>query len=124
MSPEGGGGPLDDMKDALKGALRGAADKIDLEGLKSSLEQMVTGDGDERELSAEVTSAVALTGAERQALETRLHAKYGEELPIRFRVEPSILGGLIVRVGDRYLDGSVASRLARMRDELSGSRAR
>ncbi len=123
MSSEGGG-PLDDMKDALRGALRGAADKIDLEGLKSSLEKMVSSGDDDREINAEVTSAVPLTDAEREALDTRLHGRYGDELPIRYRVEPSILGGLIVRVGDRYLDGSVASRLARMRDELSGSSAR
>ena len=45
-------------------------------------------------------------------LESRLRARYGSDLPIAYRVDPAILGGLIVRVGDRYIDGSVAASWA------------
>ena len=37
---------------------------------------------------------------------------------MRYRVDPAILGGLIVRVGDKLIDGSVASRLAAMKQAL------
>jgi F-type H+-transporting ATPase subunit delta len=67
---------------------------------------------------AEVTSAVALTDAERQALLARLEAEHGAGLDVRYRVDPAILGGLIVRVGDKLMDGSLASKLAAMKQVL------
>jgi F-type H+-transporting ATPase subunit delta len=67
---------------------------------------------------AEITSAVPLTDAERQSLVARLEAQYGAGLDVRYQVDPAILGGLIVRVGDKLIDGSVASRLAAMKQVL------
>ena len=121
MSPDG---PLDEMKDALRDVLSRAADRIDLEGLRDSLEGMVGGGEEDGSDSAVVTSAVPLTDAERQTIETRLRETHGEELPIRFKVDPSILGGVVVRVGDRYIDGSVSARLGRLREDLTGGRGR
>jgi F-type H+-transporting ATPase subunit delta len=66
----------------------------------------------------EVVSAVALTAAEQQALAEKLSAKHGANLEFHYRVDPAILGGLIVRVGDQLIDGSVASRLAAMKQAL------
>lgn len=66
----------------------------------------------------EVTSAVALTDEQRKALVANLEAQYGTGLDIRYRVDPAILGGLIVRVGDRLIDGSVATRLAALKQAL------
>ena len=40
------------------------------------------------------------------------------ELNVHYRVDPAILGGLIVRVGDRLIDNSLAARLAAMRQTL------
>lgn len=68
---------------------------------------------------AQVTSAVALNDDEQTAIEERLQRKFGEEVEISYRVDPSILGGVIVRVGDKYIDGSVATRLEKMRERLS-----
>ncbi len=69
-------------------------------------------------VAAEIISAVPLTDAERQALVARLEAQYGAGLDVRYQVDPAILGGLIVRVGDKLIDGSVASRLAAMKQAL------
>ena len=49
----------------------------------------------------------------------RLIAEHGEGLSFTFDVDPALLGGLRVRVGDRLIDNSVASRLATLRESLS-----
>ncbi|MDQ1301608.1 MAG: F-type H+-transporting ATPase subunit delta [Chloroflexota bacterium] len=69
-------------------------------------------------VTAEIISAVPLTDAERQTLVAGLEAQYGAGLVARYQVDPAILGGLIVRVGDKLIDGSVASRLAAMKQAL------
>ena len=40
---------------------------------------------------------------------------YGRSIEVRWALEPSVRGGLVVRVGDEVIDGSVASRLSRVR---------
>lgn len=66
----------------------------------------------------EVVSAVALTAAEREALVGKLEAQFGSGLDCHYRVDPAILGGLIVRVGDKLIDGSLATRMAAMKQTL------
>ncbi len=66
----------------------------------------------------DVVSAIALTPEQQYALVSRLEAQYGSNLVFSYRVDPAILGGLIVRVGDKLLDGSVASKLAAMKQSL------
>jgi F-type H+-transporting ATPase subunit delta len=66
----------------------------------------------------EVVSAVALTDEQRRSLVAKLEAQYGVNLSFSYRVDPSILGGMIVRVGDKLVDGSVASKLAAMKQAL------
>lgn len=61
--------------------------------------------------TAEVVSALPLTAAEQEAVKRDVMAKFGGAGSVTFRVDPSILGGLRVRVGDKVLDGSVAGRL-------------
>jgi F-type H+-transporting ATPase subunit b len=68
--------------------------------------------------SAEVTSALPLTEKEQDVVRKDVVSKLGENATISFRVDPSILGGLIVRVGDRILDGSVAGKLDDLRQTL------
>jgi F-type H+-transporting ATPase subunit b len=68
--------------------------------------------------SAQVTSALPLT-AEEQALVTKeIIGKLGKDVEPDFRVDPGILGGLVVRVGDRVIDGSVAARLTTLGQSL------
>ncbi len=66
----------------------------------------------------EVVTAVTLDHDQRSALEARLSARYGANLAYTYRVDPAILGGMIVRVGDKLIDGSVATRLAAMKQSL------
>ncbi len=68
--------------------------------------------------SAEVTSAVPLTEQEQQRVKEDVLERLGGSATVSFKVDPSILGGLIVRVGDRVLDGSVAGQLENMRQRV------
>jgi F-type H+-transporting ATPase subunit b len=69
--------------------------------------------------SAEVTSALPLTEDEQGAIRENLVAATGGATTISFRVDPSILGGLVVRVGDQVIDGSVAGQLQELRQNLA-----
>jgi F-type H+-transporting ATPase subunit delta len=81
------------------------------------LAQIATGKS--ASLKADVTSAIALSDDEKQQIRQRLIAEHGEGLTFSFDVDPALLGGLRVRVGDRLVDNSVASRLATLRESLS-----
>ena len=61
--------------------------------------------------SAEVVSALPLTEDERVIVRKDVLAKMGTQTVVDFRVDPSILGGLVIYVGDKVLDGSVAGQL-------------
>jgi F-type H+-transporting ATPase subunit delta len=67
---------------------------------------------------ATATSATALGPDEVRALTARLEQMTGGPVELEIAVDPSVLGGLIVRVGDRLIDGSVRGRLERLRDQL------
>jgi len=61
--------------------------------------------------SAEVTSALPLTKKEQETVSKDVLGKLGESATISFHVDPNILGGLVIRIGDKILDGSVAGKL-------------
>jgi len=67
---------------------------------------------------ATATSAAPLTPAETRALTQRLEGSTGGRIELEVQVDPSLLGGLVVRVGDRLIDGSVRGRLERLRNQL------
>ena len=67
--------------------------------------------------SAEVTSALPLTEGEQEAVKKDVLAKVGAQA-VSFRVDPSILGGLVIKVGDKVMDGSVAGKLEGLRQNL------
>ncbi len=67
--------------------------------------------------SAEVTSALPLNPDEQEAVKKSVLAKVGAQA-VTFRVDPSILGGLVIRVGDKIMDGSVSGRLEGLRQNL------
>ena len=69
---------------------------------------------------ARVLSAVPLTDAQEARLAAVLTRMYGRSITIRTAVEPSVRGGLVIRVGDELIDGSVATRLAQARTALAG----
>ena len=63
-------------------------------------------------LEATITSAVALSDAEQATTIADLRGKYGQGLEVQFAVDESLIGGLIVRVGDQVLDNSLRTRLS------------
>lgn len=65
-------------------------------------------------------SAVDLTDEQRRRLGAALTERYGRRYAVNVVVDPALLGGLKVRVGDEVIDGSVSSRLADVRRELVG----
>lgn len=65
-----------------------------------------------------VTSAVALTDDEKRALEAKLRARYGADSDFQYKVDAAILGGVVVRMGDKVIDGSVAGKLAALKEKL------
>ncbi len=67
--------------------------------------------------AAEVTSALPLSGAEQDVVKQNLVAKVSAHA-VTFRVDPAILGGLVIRVGDKVVDGSVAASLEELRQNL------
>ena len=67
--------------------------------------------------SAEVTSALPLTDKEQDAVKKDVLTKVGAQA-VTFRVDPSILGGLVIKVGDKVMDGSVSGKLDGLRQNL------
>ena len=67
---------------------------------------------------ANVTSAQPLEPADLAAIAERVQAMAGVRVEVQAAVDPELIGGLTVRVGDRLIDASVRGRLARLRDSL------
>jgi ATP synthase F1 delta subunit len=96
------------------------AARLELDDVKAALADIAKGCGSAA-TSCEVVSAVPLDDSQRARIEARLASENGA-VAVRYRVEPTILGGLVVRVGDRLIDGSVAARLGQLRHALLGTR--
>ena len=68
--------------------------------------------------TAEVVSALPLSETEKAAIKKDVVSKLGAKAEVTYKVDPAILGGLVVRVGDRMIDGSVTGQLQSMRQSL------
>jgi F-type H+-transporting ATPase subunit delta len=68
---------------------------------------------------AVVTSAAPLSQAEGDAVRDKLAAMTGDTVELELQVDPSLLGGVLVHMGDRLIDGSVRGRLERLRARLT-----
>ncbi len=69
-------------------------------------------------LPVQVTAAVPLTDAEREALARSLSQRTGKSINLLVQIDPSLGGGIIVRMGDTILDGSVRTRLRLLHERL------
>jgi F-type H+-transporting ATPase subunit delta len=67
---------------------------------------------------ATVTTAVPISDAEADRIAGLLGRLVGRRVTLERRVDPSIIGGVVARVGDRLINGSVAERLAALRRQL------
>ena len=68
---------------------------------------------------AEIISAAELTASQKTTLQQTLERLTGRKIQAKYSLDPALLGGAVVRIGDTIYDGSVKSRLNQMRARLS-----
>lgn len=69
---------------------------------------------------ATVTTATPLSESQSVLLQQRLATQYGRQVQLNVMVDPSLIGGLRVQLGDDIIDGSIATRIADLRVQLAG----
>jgi len=72
------------------------------------------------ETTAEVTSAKPLSAAQLQAVTDALKTAVGSKVAVETRVDPGLLGGLIVKMGSQMVDSSLRSKLQQLRLSMKG----
>ncbi len=72
------------------------------------------------EVTADVTSARALTAAQKKELAAKLKARMGSDVAINEIIDPSILGGLTIKVGSEMIDSSIQTRLNSLATAMKG----
>jgi len=85
-------------------------------GVKSG-KVVILNDADFKGGSADVTSALPLSAGEQETVKANLLSKVGAQT-VTFHVDPAILGGLVIKVGDKVLDGSVSGKLEGLRQNF------
>ncbi len=87
-----------------------------LAGVRGEFEALVA--MGERRLQVTLTTARELSSEEERSLVERIEAGVGRAIEARHKVDPDLLGGLLVEAGSRRFDGSVRGRIERLRKEL------
>jgi F-type H+-transporting ATPase subunit delta len=105
-------GQLDDnkLRDLVSKLI--AAQPRDFRAILASIQRLVR--LEEARRSVVVESATELSPAERQKVEDGLAKDHGSKLTIEYKINPELLGGLRIKVGDDVLDGSVQGRIDRL----------
>ena len=94
--------------------------KLDLlPAVVQSFEQY--GQSNARPLTGEIISAINLDDQQRSKIAGDLRARYGDRLELRYSVDPSLIGGLIIRIGDQVLDNSLRARLSAIQRSMLAS---
>lgn len=75
-------------------------------------------------VNVEVTSAVELTAATQDKIAARVAEVTGRRVEVARRVDPAIVGGLVLRIGDTIVDGSVSARIRQLRRRLATAQLR
>ncbi len=70
---------------------------------------------------ADVTTAVPLDAAAETMIQKQLSALLGKDVEIHAQVDPAIIGGMVARIGDNLIDGSVSNQLRRLHERLTTS---
>ncbi len=73
----------------------------------------------ENTIDVEVTTAMALTAAQRATLEAALAKRFGRSVRLAEQLDAALVGGAVVRAGDLVIDGSLQGRLARLEQQIS-----
>lgn len=74
---------------------------------------------EEKSVDVEVRSAVALEEQQKQKIATALKTRLGREVRLRCEVDAGLLGGVVIRAGDKVIDGSIRTRLTEMSSALA-----
>ncbi|MBC5993885.1 ATP synthase F1 subunit delta [Pontibacter cellulosilyticus] len=69
-------------------------------------------------VKAQVTSALPLTASLREQLGIKLAAEYGQQIQLEEIIDPSLIGGFVLKVGDKQIDSSVKNSLRKLRNEF------
>lgn len=91
-------------------------------GMRDEFESLVSAEDEVARVG--VTSAVELTEATRNKIAARVEAVTGRRVALETTIDPAIVGGLVLRVGDRIVDGSVRSRIRQLRRKLASADVR
>lgn len=105
---------------ALVGFLVDVGRTKDLSRILEALAEVVA--EQRRKAVAEVTSAVSLDQERRAKLAKALSKATGKDLEVKVLVDPSLIGGVVARVGDLVFDGSVRRKLELAREQLARAR--
>lgn len=108
------GGRLDEAKLRAVVARLIEAQPRDYRAVLAALQRLTRLDHERRQVT--VVSAVELDAATRQRVLAGLAKPYGSDLAVDYQVNPGLLGGLRIRVGNDVFDGSVQGRLDRLAD--------
>lgn len=71
-------------------------------------------------MEAEIRTALELQTSDKEKLAEQLAQATGKKVRLRYRVEPELIAGAVLRIGDKVMDGSIATRLKNLREELVG----
>jgi F-type H+-transporting ATPase subunit delta len=87
--------------------------------LPAIVERLVARAAEERQHAvAEVRSAIPLDDDQRRRLEQALSKSLGKQVEVKVVVDPSVMGGLVTRVGDTVIDGTIRHRLDKLRETI------
>ncbi len=112
------GGALSQLTFSLLGVLLQHGRGEDLPAVRDVYHELA--DEAQGIVRAEARSVVPLTPEQRERLVAALRKMTGRTVVLKERIDPSVLAGASVQVGDRLIDGSAAGRLERLREELLG----
>jgi F-type H+-transporting ATPase subunit delta len=110
------GGKSSDITISLVSFIVGAGRSRDLPAI---VDRFLALAAEEREHAiAEVRSAIPLDDATRQRLAEALGRATGKRVDVKVVVDPSVMGGVVARIGDTIIDGSVRHRLDQLKEKL------
>lgn len=107
------------VEEIVEGFLAYLASKRQLDLLPQILRQL-TQKVEEEEKTAYITSGFPLTESQENKIRELLKQRFTRDFKIEVKVEPEIIGGLIIKVGDQIIDLSFGGRLKILREKLEG----
>ncbi|MET0366303.1 MAG: F0F1 ATP synthase subunit delta [Sphingobium sp.] len=109
---------LDPLTTKFLGVLAGNRRLDKLSGMIRAFETLVS--AHKGETRAEVTSAFPLTSEQSAALAQQLRSRVGRDVTLETRVDPAIMGGLVVKIGSQMIDSSIRTRLNTLAQAMKG----